>query len=170
MGVERRGYIVQLAWLVNQQWEEAVQTAKPCTISKRMVWDASKRVKANQGAAGGDEETLVDCEANLTTNLYKLWNRLASGRDVPPPVRTVAIPKRGGGQRMVGLPTGADRMAQTGVAMALEPVLAPHFHPDAYGYRPGKAAIQALGVARQRCWRSHWVLDLDSKGFFEPAC
>jgi len=144
-----------------------VQTAKPFMISKRMVWDAYKRVKANQGAAGVDEETLADFEGNLTNNLYKLWNRLASGSYFPPPVRTVAIPKRGGGQRMLGIPTVADRIAQTVVTMALEPVLEPHFHPDSYGYRPGKSAIQALGVARQRCWRYNWVLDLDIKGFFD---
>jgi RNA-directed DNA polymerase len=153
--------------LVNQQWEEPVQTAKPFRISKRMVWDAYKRVKANQGAAGVDEESLADFEGNLTNNLYKLWNRLASGSYFPSPVRTVMIPKRDGGQRALGIPTVSDRIAQTVVAMVLEPVLEPHFHPDSYGYRPGKSAIQALGVARQRCWRSDWVLDLDIKGFFD---
>jgi RNA-directed DNA polymerase len=153
--------------LVNQQWEEPVPTAKPFLISKRMVWNAYKRVKANQGAAGVDEESLADFEANLTNNLYKLWNRLASGSYFPPPVRTVMIPKRDGGQRALGIPTVSDRIAQTVVAMVLEPVLEPHFHPDSYGYRPGKSAIQALGVARQRCWRYDWVLDLDIKGFFD---
>jgi RNA-directed DNA polymerase len=107
-----------------------VPTAKPFSISKRMVWDASQRVKANQGAAGVEEESLADFEGNRPNNLSKLWNRLASGSYFPPPVRTVAIPKRGGGQRMLGIPTVADRSAQTGVAMAREPVLEPHFHPD----------------------------------------
>jgi RNA-directed DNA polymerase len=107
-----------------------VQTATPFMIAKRMVWDASKRVRAHQGAAGVDEESRADFEGNLTHNLSTLWNRLASGSDFPPPVRTVAIPKRGGGQRMLGMPTVADRMAQTVVAMALEPVLEPHVHPD----------------------------------------
>jgi RNA-directed DNA polymerase len=153
--------------LVNQRWEEPVQTAKPFSISKRMVWEAYKRVKANQGAAGVDEESLADFDEDLTDNLYKLWNRLASGSYFPPPVRTVMIPKRDGGQRALGIPTVSDRIAQTVVAMVLEPVLEPHFHPDSYGYRPGKSAIQALGVARQRCWRSDWVLDLDIKGFFD---
>jgi RNA-directed DNA polymerase len=153
--------------LVNQRWEEPVQTAKPFMISKRMVWDAYKRVKANQGAAGVDEESLADFEENLSNNLYKLWNRLASGSYFPPPVRTVMIPKRDGGQRALGIPTVSDRIAQTVVARVLEPVLEPHFHPDSYGYRPGKSAIQALGVARQRCWRYDWVLDLDIKGFFD---
>jgi len=167
MGVERRGVYRSAFVLVNQRWEEPVQTAKPFSISKRMVWEAYKRVKANQGAAGVDEESLADFEENLTDNLYKLWNRLASGSYFPPPVRTVMIPKRDGGQRALGIPTVSDRIAQTVVAMVLEPVLEPHFHPDSYGYRPGKSAIQALGVARQRCWRYDWVLDLDIKGFFD---
>jgi RNA-directed DNA polymerase len=85
--------------LVNQRGEEPVQTAKPFMISTRMVWEASKRVKAKQGAAGVDEESLADFEGNLAHNLYKLWNRLASGSDFPPPVRTVMSPKRDGGQR-----------------------------------------------------------------------
>ena len=153
--------------LVNQEWEEPVQTAKPFSISKRMVWEAYKRVKANQGAAGVDEESLADFEGNLANNLYKLWNRLASGSYFPPPVRTVAIPKHDGGQRLLGIPTVSDRIAQTVVAMALEPVLEPVFHPDSYGYRPGKSAHQALGMARQRCWRFDWVLDLDIRGFFD---
>jgi RNA-directed DNA polymerase len=153
--------------LVNQQWEEPVQTAKPFSISKRMVWNAYKRVKANQGAAGVDEESLADFERDLTNNLYKLWNRLASGSYMPPPVRMVLIPKHDGGQRGLGIPTVSDRIAQTVVAMVLEPLLEPYFHPDSYGYRPGKSAQQALGMARQRCWRFDWVLDLDIKGFFD---
>ena len=104
-----------------------MQTAKPFSISKRMVWEAYKRVKANQGAAGVDEESLADFEGNLANNLYKLWNRLASGSYFPPPVRTVAIPKHDGGQRLLGIPTVSDRIAQTVVAMALEPVLEPVF-------------------------------------------
>src|SRR5262249_17582041 len=161
-GVYRSAFL-----LVNQAWEEPVQTAKPFNIAKRMVWDAYKRVKANQGAAGVDEESLADFEGNLTTNLYQLWNRLASGSYFPPPVRTVAVPKRDGGQRRLGIPTESDRMAQTVVAMALEPVLEPVYHPDSYGYRPGKSAHQALGLARQRCWRFDWVLDLDIQGVFD---
>jgi RNA-directed DNA polymerase len=144
-----------------------VQTAKPCTMSQRMVWDASKRVQANQGAAGVDDASLADVEGHLSNNLSTLWNRLSSGSDCPPPGRTVMIPKRDGGQRALGMPTGSDRLAQTVVAMVLEPLLEPHVHPDSYGYRPGKSAIQALGVARQRGWRSDWVLDRAIKGFFD---
>jgi RNA-directed DNA polymerase len=153
--------------LVNQEWEDPVPTAKPFSIAKRMVWEAYKRVKANQGAAGVEEASLADCEGNLANNLSKLWNRLASGSYFPPPVRTVAIPKRDGGQRLWGMPTVSDRMAQTVVARALDPVLEPVFPPDSYGDRPGKAAHQALGMARQRCWRFDWVLDLDIKGCFD---
>jgi RNA-directed DNA polymerase len=100
MGVERRGCIVQLAWLVTQPWEAPVQRAQPVNISQRMVWDAEKRGKANQGAAGVDAASRADCAEPLTNNLSQLWHRLASGRYCPPPVRTVALPKRDGGQRL----------------------------------------------------------------------
>jgi RNA-directed DNA polymerase len=141
--------------------------AKPFDISKRDVWDAYKRVKANRGAAGVDGQSITAFEENLSANLYKLWNRLASGSYFPPPVRRVEIPKGDGRTRPLGIPTVADRVAQMVVTRFLQPVLEPHFHADSYGYRPGKSAKEALGVARQRCWRYDWVLDLDIKGFFE---
>jgi RNA-directed DNA polymerase len=140
---------------------------KPYKISKHQVLEAYKRVKANRGAAGVDEESLSDFEREWQNNLYKIWNRLSSGSYFPPPVRTVAIPKSGGGERELGIPTVADRVAQMVVKMQLEPELEPLFHPDSYGYRPGKSAHQAVGMARQRCWRRNWVLDLDIKGFFD---
>ena len=140
---------------------------KPYKISKHQVLDAYKRVKANGGAAGVDEESLSDFEREWQNNLYKIWNRLSSGSYFPPPVRTVAIPKSGGGERELGIPTVADRIAQMVVKMQLEPKLEPLFHPDSYGYRPGKSAHQAVGKARQRCWHRDWVLDLDIKGFFD---
>ena len=141
--------------------------AKPFTISKQLVWEAYKRVKANQGAAGVDSESVEQFEQKLKDNLYKIWNRMSSGTYFPPPVRTVAIPKKDGGERMLGIPTVADRIAQTAVAMYLEPLVEPHFHPDSYGYRPKKSALQAVGVARERCWRFDWVIDLDIRGFFD---
>jgi RNA-directed DNA polymerase len=141
--------------------------AKPFTITKRQVWEAYKRVKANQGGAGVDGQTLMEFEEDLANNLYKLWNRLASGSYMPPPVRRVEIPKANGGIRPLGIPTVADRIAQTVVKQTLEPELEKHFHPDSYGYRPGKSAHQAIGQARRRCWRSDWVIDLDIKGFFD---
>ena len=141
--------------------------AKPFKISKREVWEAFKRVKANQGAAGVDGQSIAGFEANLSGNLYKLWNRLSSGSYFPPPVRRVDIPKASGGKRPLGIPTVADRIAQEVARRYLEPIVEPVLHPDSYGYRPGKSAIEAVHMARERCWRYDWVLDLDIKGFFD---
>jgi RNA-directed DNA polymerase len=141
--------------------------AKPFCISKWEVWEAYKRVKANQGAAGVDEQSIADFEERLKDNLYKIWNRMSSGSYIPPPVLTVKIPKAGGGERKLGIPTVSDRIAQMVVKTSLEPEVDPHFYPDSYGYRPGKSALDAVGQARQRCWRFDWVLDLDIKGFFD---
>jgi len=144
-----------------------VNKAKPFCISKWEVWEAYKRVKANQGAAGVDGESISEFEEELKNNLFKIWNRMSSGSYFPPPVRRVDIPKDDGGMRPLGIPTVADRIAQTVVKRYLEPILEEYFHPDSYGYRPGKSAIEAVGTARQRCWRYGWVLDLDIKGFFD---
>ncbi len=140
--------------------------AKPFDISKRDVWEAFKRVKANRGAAGVDGQSIADFEADLSNNLYKLWNRLSSGSYFPSPVRRVDIPKADGGTRPLGIPTVADRIAQEVVRRNLEPILEPVFHTDSYGYRPGKSAIDAVRQCRQRCWRYNWVLDIDVKGYF----
>jgi group II intron reverse transcriptase/maturase len=144
-----------------------LEQAKPFCITKRQVWEAYKRVRANKGAAGVDGQSLAAFEQDLEGNLYKLWNRLASGSYFPPPVLRVDIPKEDGRKRPLGIPTVADRIAQTVVKQYLEPELEKHFHPDSYGYRPGKSALDAVGMARQRCWQSDWVLDLDIKGFFD---
>src|SRR5712664_1270108 len=144
--------------------------AKPFCISKEEVWEAYKRVKANKGAAGVDEQSIADFEKRLKPNLYKIWNRMSSGSYFPPPVRTVKIPKANGGERKLGIPTVSDRIAQMVVKSRLEPEVNPLFHPDSYGYRPGKSALDAVGQARQarqRCWRSDWIIDLDIKGFFD---
>ena len=141
--------------------------AKPFCISKWEVWEAYRRVKANRGAAGVDGQSLTEFEEDLRNNLFKIWNRMSSGSYFPPPVRRVDIPKDDGGRRPLGIPTVADRIAQTVVKRYLEPILEEYFHPDSYGYRPGKSAIEAVGAARQRCWRYDWVLDLDIKGFFD---
>jgi RNA-directed DNA polymerase len=141
--------------------------SKPFLISKHSVLEAWKRVKANQGAAGIDEESIQDFEHKLKDNLYRIWNRMSSGSYLPPPVKTVAIPKTGGGERKLGIPTVADRVAQMVVKMHLEPKIEPLFHPDSYGYRPFKSAHDAVGQARKRCWKYDWVLDLDIKGFFD---
>ena len=141
--------------------------AKPYNIPKREVWEAYKKVRANQGAAGVDGQSIADFEADLANNLYKLWNRLSSGSYFPPPVRRVDIPKGDGKTRPLGIPTVADRIAQMVVKRFLEPLVEPRFHDDSYGYRPGKSALDAVGTARQRCWRHDWVLDLDIKAFFD---
>jgi RNA-directed DNA polymerase len=147
--------------------EESSCQAKPFNISKKVVFEAYKRVKANQGAAGVDAESIEEFESNLKDNLYRIWNRMSSGTYFPPPVRSVAIPKKDGGERHLGIPTVSDRIAQTVVKMYLEPVVEPQFHPDSYGYRPRKSAVDALAAARQRCWRYDWVIDLDIRGFFD---
>ena len=141
--------------------------AKPFDIPKREVWLAFKRVKANQGAAGVDGQSIQDFEDRLGDNLYKLWNRLSSGSYMPPPVRRVDIPKASGGTRPLGIPTVADRIGQEVVRRYLEPLLEPVFHADSYGYRPRRSAIDAVRTARQRCWRYDWVVDIDIKGFFD---
>jgi RNA-directed DNA polymerase len=144
-----------------------VSEAKPYCITKQEVWEAYKRVKANHGAAGVDEQSITDFERRLKGNLYRIWNRMSSGSYFPPPVLTVKIPKDGGGERMLGIPTVSDRIAQMVVKSRLEPEVDPCFHPDSYGYRPGKSALEAVGKARQRCWCFNWVIDLDIKGFFD---
>ena len=126
---------------------------KPFGISKRAVWEAYRRVRKNGGAAGVDRQSLEEFEQDLPNNLYKLWNRLASESYMPPPVLMVEIPKAQGGMRTLGIPTVADRIAQMVVKQAFEPCVEPYFHGDSYGYRPGKSALQAVGVTRQRCWR-----------------
>lgn len=114
-----------------------------------------------------DDQTIEEFERDLANNLYKLWNRMSSGSYFPPPVKRVNIEKRGGGSRPLGIPTVSDRIAQAVVKGYLEPELEKHFHPDSYGYRPGKSALDAVGVARERCWRYAWVLDLDIKSYFD---
>jgi len=140
---------------------------KPFSISKAVVWEAYKRVKANKGAAGVDGETIAEFEEDLKNNLYRLWNRMSSGSYYPPPVRLVEIPKGDGKTRPLGIPTVSDRIGQMVVKLYLEPEIEPHFHPDSYGYRPGKSALEAVGVARKRCWWYDWVVDLDIRGFFD---
>jgi RNA-directed DNA polymerase len=146
-----------------------VDKAKPFDIPKREVWEAFKKVKANQGAAGVDGQSVADFEADLSNNLYKLWNRMSSGSYLPPPVRRVNIPKGDSKTetRPLGIPTVADRIAQEVVKRYLEPILEPIFHTDSYGYRPGRSAIDAVRKARQRCWRYDWVLDVDVRGYFD---
>jgi RNA-directed DNA polymerase len=144
-----------------------VKSTKPYSIAKRIVWDAYQKVKANRGAAGIDDETIAMFEQNLSKNLYKLWNRMSSGSYIPPPVKQVEIPKASGGLRKLGIPTVSDRVAQTVAKLVIEPLLDPMFHPDSYGYRPGKSAKQAVAITRERCWKHDWVVEFDIKAAFD---
>jgi RNA-directed DNA polymerase len=148
---------------------ESRSQVKPFDIPKQMVWEAYQRVKANKGAAGVDGQSVEQFEQDLRNNLYRLWNRMSSGSYFPPPVKAVEIPKASGGVRILGIPTVADRIAQTVVAMFLERLVEPVFHPDSYGYRPGRSALDAVAVCRERCWRNDWIIDLDVRAFFDSV-
>ncbi|EOF5965471.1 group II intron reverse transcriptase/maturase [Salmonella enterica] len=140
---------------------------KAFNIDKSLVVSAYKRVKASAGAAGIDKQSLADFDKRLEDNLYKLWNRLSSGSYFPPAVKAVAIPKKSGGERILGIPTVSDRIAQTVVKLAFEPQVEPYFLADSYGYRPNKSALDAVGVTRKRCWYFDWVLEFDIVGLFD---
>ena len=175
--MEPRGRLIRTVHSIN--WglspggsEQNMPTSqtKPFEIPKQLVWEAYRQVAANKGAPGVDEQTLGEFEADLRDNLYKIWNRMSSGTYFPPPVRAVEIPKpHGGGTRVLGVPTVADRVAQTVVAKYLEPEVEQRFHSDSYGYRPGKKAHDAVEVCRKRCWRYDWVIDLDVQKFFDTV-
>ena len=143
---------------------------KPFDISKWEVKKAWEEVRANRGAPGVDGQSIEDFERDLQGNLYKIWNRMSSGSYFPPPVRAVEIPKpHGGGSRMLGIPAVADRVAQTVVARHLLRRVEPVFHPDSYGYRPGRSALDAVGTCRERCWKRNWVVELDIQKFFDSV-
>jgi RNA-directed DNA polymerase len=144
-----------------------MESTKSFSISKKTVMEAYRRVKANKGAAGIDRVSLELFDRDLGRNLYKVWNRMSSGSYFPPPVRQVEIPKAKGGVRRLGVPTVADRVAQMVAKIHVEPLIEPHFHPDSYGYRPGKSAKQAVAVTRKRCWKYDWVVEFDIKGAFD---
>jgi RNA-directed DNA polymerase len=141
---------------------------KPFMIDKRKVFEAYKAVRFNRGAAGVDGQTLEDFEKDLKGNLYKIWNRMCSGSYFPPPVRAVSIPKKSGdGERILGVPTVSDRIAQMVVKQQIEPDLEELFLPDSYGYRPRKSALDAVGITRERCWKYDWLLEFDIKGLLD---
>lgn len=144
-----------------------MKESKPYRISKQVIMTAFKRVKANKGSAGIDGIGIIEFERNLKGSLYKVWNRMSSGSYFPPPVKLVEIPKKSGGKRGLGIPTVGDRVAQMAVKLYLEPKLEPIFHKDSYGYRPNKSAIEAIGKARERCWKYDYVIEFDIKGLFD---
>ena len=150
--------------------ERPKQTVKSFDISKRLVFEAWQKVRDNGGAPGVDAVSIDRFGSDERDNLYKLWNRMASGSYFPGPVRAVEIPKdHGEGVRVLGVPNVADRIAQTTAAMLREERLEPIFHQDSYGYRPGRSAHDALATARQRCRSKDWVLDLDVRAFFDSV-
>jgi RNA-directed DNA polymerase len=176
MGVERRGRVIgicsheQPGVPGRRRVGKSGSSDKPFAISKQLVWEAYQRVAANKGAAGVDGVSIEDFEKDLRNNLYKIWNRMSSGTYFPPPVLAVEIPKpHGGGTRILGVPTVADRVAQTVAALALEPRTESIFHDDSFGYRPTRSALDAVARCRQRCRTRNWVLDLDVAKFFDSV-
>jgi len=176
MGLERRGRADQGKPEANSAvaGEEPLETPKPKVksfeIDKRLMFRAWEKVRANHGAPGVDAVSIAGFQERERDNLYKLWNRMASGSYFPGPVRAVEIPKdHGKGVRVLGVPNVEDRVAQTAAAMLLEAALEPIFHPDSYGYRPGRSAHDALAVCRRRCWEKDWVIDCDIRAFFDSV-
>jgi group II intron reverse transcriptase/maturase len=174
MGLEPRGRADQGQSEANPAGEEPKEGPKPKVksfeIDKRLVYEAWEKVRANKGAPGVDAVSIAEFASEERDNLYKLWNRMSSGSYLPGPVRAVEIPKdNGAGVRTLGVPNTVDRVAQTAAAMLLEEKLEPIFHPDSYGYRPGRSAHDALARTRQRCWNQDWVLDLDIRAFFDSV-
>ena len=172
MGLERRGRADQGQPEANPPGEEPRARPEPkvksSVIGKRLIVEAWEKVRANGGAPGVDAVNIGGFREAERDNLYKLWNRMSSGSYWPGPVRAVEIPKdHGAGIRVLGVPNVADRIAQTAAAMLLEEKLEPIFHPDLYGYRPGRSAHDALAVTRRRCWKQNWVLDLDVRAFLD---
>ncbi|OLE20113.1 MAG: group II intron reverse transcriptase/maturase [Catenulispora sp. 13_1_20CM_3_70_7] len=148
---------------------ELKASAKPFDISKQEVWDAWVKVRGNKGASGVDGVSIEAFEKDLKNNLYKVWNRMSSGTYFPPDVKAVAIPKPAGGTRILGVPTVGDRVAQTVVAAHLSERVESVFHPDSFGYRPGKSALDAVASCRARCWKFDWVVEFDIRKFFDTV-
>jgi RNA-directed DNA polymerase len=138
---------------------------KPFAVTGYEVWLAWEQVRENKGAPGVDGQSIAAFEERLEDNLYRVWNRMSSGTWFPPPVKAVEIPKAGGGTRTLGVPTIADRVAQTVAANRIGTATERFFHADSYGYRPGRGAHAALAVARERCWKFDWVVEFDIRKF-----
>ena len=143
--------------------------SKPIPITREMVRQAYRKVRNNKGSAGVDEISLNQFDENLSGNLYKLWNRLASGSYFPMPVKEVIIPKSDGGQRKLGIPSISDRVAQEVVKAYVEPRLEAVFLPSSYGYRPHKSAHEALETVRNNVRKFPWIIDMDIKAFFDEV-
>ncbi len=133
-------------------------------IEVEIAWEA---VRQAGGGAGNDGKSIQDVKANLDNELYKIWNRLDSGSYMAQEVKLVQIPKAKGGYRTLGIPNVTDRVAQTVIKNRLAGIVEKQFHENSYAYRPGKGAIDALTVCRERCFKNSWVLEVDIKGFFD---
>ena len=144
-----------------------MEKIKPFNISREQLFEAYKKVKSNKGAAGVDNQSLEEFDIRFSDNMYKLWNRMASGSYFPPAIKAVEIPKRSGGKRTLGIPTVTDRIAQAVVAMAIEQSIDKYFHENSYGYRPNKQALDGVAITRQRCWQYEWLVEYDIKGLFD---
>ena len=118
--------------------EEILTETKPFNIPKSLVWQAFKLVKANAGGPGVDQQSLKDFEKDLENNLYKLWNRLSSGSYFPPPVKACPIPKKSGGERILGVPTVKDRVIQQACKIVIEPIFEADFLENSHGFRPAR--------------------------------
>ncbi|MDR0294688.1 MAG: group II intron reverse transcriptase/maturase [Prevotellaceae bacterium] len=143
------------------------EETKSQPISRMMVWQAYWKVKANKGSAGMDDMDWEHLDKNRSAELYKLWNRLTSGSYFPQAVKRVAIPKKGGGERYLGVPTILDRIAQEVVRTHLERIVEPLFHHSSFGYRPGRSCHQAVEQACSNTMNHDFAIDLDIKGFFD---
>ncbi len=172
MEMEQRVGVIQLELpFTTSEKERRINSdsTKGIPITKKMVWESYKKVKRNKGSGGVDGVSLKTYEEDLSNNLYKLWNRLASGSYFPQAVREKAIPKKDGKMRLLGIPSISDRIAQQVIKDYLEPRMERIFHPNSYGYRPGKNAHQALEQVRQKVRKFDWVIDMDIKGFFDEV-
>jgi group II intron reverse transcriptase/maturase len=146
-----------------------MRQGKVFEIPKALVWKSYQVVRRNRGAAGYDGETITQFDKKRDKNLYKIWNRLSSGSYFPPPVLEKRIAKEDGSERILGIPTVSDRIAQGAIKLFVEERLDPIFHQDSYGYRSGKSAHQALEKCSQRCWTHNWALEVDIKSFFDTV-
>jgi RNA-directed DNA polymerase len=136
-------------------------------ITKAMVWQAYQKVRSNKGSSGIDAMDWDTLERRLSSHLYKLWNRMSSGSYFPKPVKEVAIKKKSGGVRKLGIPTILDRIAQEVVKAHLERIVEPQFHDSSFGYRPKRNCHQAVEKATNNAFTHDWVIDLDIKSFFD---
>jgi len=172
MELERRVGVIQLElpFTTSVRGRKIVEVAtKGIPITKQMVWESYKKVKSKKGSGGIDGLSLKDYSENLSSNLYKLWNRLTSGSYYPKAVKEVEIPKRDGSKRKLGIPTIEDRIAQQVIKDYLELRFEKVFHSSSYGYRPNRNAHQAIQKVRENVWRTDWVIDMDIKSFFDKV-